>query len=267
MKKLLIFLLIYSVAYGNCKKEMSDKIKTMSFQEYKAFTNTDEYKNCQNGVLSSNHEKLKYKIVNVEKQKKGGSVSSGTPPKYTLYLLNVAIIGNSNLTKQNVSSLLKDMLDDAINKYKYADAITINLFQSESHIGQGFIAYAEWWPLEHSLSSSNSHNISNKNTYKTKIKVNNLPEKYAAKSSKVNSLSLSKQQEIYKEIIRAESRATKEADRKFPGHSRSQLFANSDENNRLMEKYRREVASKHNMSYADLKELMTKAFVESWPLR
>lgn len=82
---------------------------------------------------------------------------------------------------------------------------------------------------------------------------------------------------IFQEIVRAEDRAREEAMRRYPdlipgqpGYSQdafmAQLYKQMDEQDRLTEVYKDQVAAKYGLTREQLKEIVSEGLLKDWPL-
>ena len=108
-----------------------EKIKNMTFDEYKAYAKTEEYKNFFGKKSSANHVKTnKYKNISSKSRKpmqnnlkysirkkridlKGGDVRLASTPRYKQLTIELALSGNYP-TKQQAKELLTNVLNDTI---------------------------------------------------------------------------------------------------------------------------------------------------------
>ena len=192
-------------------------------------------------------EKLNYTIIKKETQRKGASFNPYLPAKYTLLVVKAALTGNNKINKNYVKTVLNNILSEMRKTNKYVDAITTYLYKSKTHFndGQSSFAQIEWWPKNHSLSSSNQTNIRDKTTYKTDIKIFFLPEKIKDKSKLVTKFSLSKKKEIFRAQSNLEIQAIREANKKYDPSE--QWKKNLKEADILTKKYSNKLCKKYKI--------------------
>jgi hypothetical protein len=160
MTKALVTLLFISTSLFSISwQEASKKISDMSFEEYKAYKQTDEYKEAFKEFSDSSlylpqikyNAKQNIKIVTKGKGKK--------KQEYKHLIVNAVLTGKKMPTKDEADYLMSTLLDDTVEKNGKMDAITIFLKQPK---GKNAVAKAEWWPKGHKLTPKS---IEDKSTY------------------------------------------------------------------------------------------------------
>lgn len=212
-----------------------------------------------------NNTALESKIVNIKRSKKGGSINPPEAPKYTLLIVNAALVKqDGTFTKELMANTLKKLLLDIQQQYRDIDSIVIYLYQSEKHVLNAIpLGTAEWCPKGHSLSSNNAININDKTTYETTITVDHLPEIYKYHSATKHRLSLEEKQKIYVEMVQADLQAHRDANRLYGD---TQWKKRLDELDRLRALYNQEIKNEYKLSDKEFDEINTQAMIEQWPM-
>lgn len=90
---------------------------------------------------------LKFRIAQIDKLKKGGSVTPFLKPKYTLLVVSALIESQDNYDEPTVEKTLRKIVAELVNKHQ-PDGVSVKLFNNEQNLKQGtaWIAEADWWP-------------------------------------------------------------------------------------------------------------------------
>lgn len=233
--------------------------------------------------MVSTERPLPFKIVEQKRVKKGGSLHPLSAPQYVLFDVKAVLNEmSSELSEAKVRATLRALLNEvrseARGRGEQIDGVSGFLYQSRDHItgGSAALGRAEWWPKGHSFNLDNSANIKNKATYVEEIDVFFLP-KPAEKV--VQRLSENQRRAIFTELVRAEDRASREAEAQYPTDAskipinelRTYDFKTVMEKNIEAEKelrlnYRRELLQRHGLTEQELMDIKKEAFNERWPL-
>ncbi|WP_345989362.1 hypothetical protein WCX18_02735 [Sulfurimonas sp. HSL1-2] len=176
LKLTITFLLLFPSLYAITWDEASKKIANMSFEEYKVYKETDEYKEARKSFTDSailrmprikitSSKDIEKIIPKGKKQKKGAAKKL----EYKHLVIDATLKDKNLPDKTDVEPFMDRLLDKAIQEEgQGVDAITIMLMRSDKNQA---IASAEWWPLRHKLDPDNQKNIDNKSTYIKRIEV------------------------------------------------------------------------------------------------
>src|SRR5688572_25943221 len=158
------------------------------------------------------------------------------------------------------------------------DGITAFLYQSAAHANgsNAALGRAEWWPKGHSFDPANAANIRNKASYVESIQVLSLP---APKRQASNRLPEFTRREIFNALVRAQDRATREAEARYPTDAnkiplekirtydwKAALAANHEYEETLNTRYEKELLQKYKISQAELDAVRVEGVEQHWPL-
>jgi hypothetical protein len=222
---------------------------------------------------------LSFRIVEEERQMKGGSLQPLRSPGYVLLVVQAVLTEvHQELTEANVKASLMELVESVREDNPDIDGITAFLYQSRDHLdgGNPALGRAEWWPRGHSFNPENDANVENKTTYVESVEVFSLPDSMQSVASR---LTESDRREIFAALVRSEDRARREADAKYPTDASKIPMEdlstydwldvgskNLDESDRLREKYQKELIQAFGISETELEQIKQEAFVEDWPL-
>jgi hypothetical protein len=187
------------------------------------------------------------------------------------------IVVSPEIKEEQVRPTIQKIISDITAKDDDIDEISLLLY-SDKELASGAydVAMATWAPsgklgnVTPEIAQSN-----NRTTYETTIQIKENLEEYLQKRGESEDkfgFSEEERREIFKEIIFAERRATKEADKIYvvdisdPNYKQENIMKNIDKNRELMDKYKAEVRNKYGITEDTEWEIVTEAIEESWPM-
>jgi hypothetical protein len=217
---------------------------------------------------------LRYRIVERESQRKGGS-------RYRLLAVNAVLDeASEELSEARARATLRALLDEvrrsAETRDEALDGVSAFLYQSRDHLAGGYpaLGLAEWWPRGHSFSASNAANVADKAGYVEEIQLIAMP---VPASSVVERLPKSRRKAIFEELVRAERRAGREAEARYPTDSskmslqarRGYDFKTAWDLHFALERklgaqYQRALQSKYRITEEELNSIGAEAMSEKW---
>jgi hypothetical protein len=235
-------------------------------------------------VPAETESPLPFEIVEQKRVKKGGSLESLLAPQYVLF--DVKAVLNEVPSEQSepkvratLRALLNEVRGGARRRGEQIDGVSAFLYQSRDHItgGSSALGRAEWWPKGHTFSPDNVANIKNGATYVEEMDVFFLPK---PAETVVQRLSENQRRAIFTDLVQAEDRAMREAEKRYPideslltrspsryrQHVIDKTDAQIKESDRLNEKYERELLERHGLTERELNDIKKEAMNEQWPL-
>lgn len=187
------------------------------------------------------------------------------------------IVVSPKIKEEQVRSTIQKIISDITAKDDDIDEISLLLY-SDKELASGAydVAMATWAPsgklgnVTPEIAQSN-----NRTTYETTIQIKENLEEYLQKRGESEDkfgFSEEERREIFKEIIFAERRATKEADKIYvvdisdPNYKQENIMKNIDKNRELMDKYKAEVRNKYGITEDTEWEIVSEALEEIWPM-
>jgi len=173
------------------------------------------------------------------------------------------------ISEDSLKQILKEIYDNANAKrgFKYNNGkpshIFIYLYSSKDHYKS---KAGQWIAMLSKIGNGSQENMDVKT---------NLITQLTAKPETKFGLSESTRKEIFRAIVKAERRANKEAEDRFPipfnnpslskEEIRNQLMRQAEENNYLMEKYKNNVAKQYRITRKQMTDIVVESFNKNWP--
>lgn len=243
----------------------------------------------QNKIIESTSNKILpvvYKIIKTEDQSHkvlGNKLFSD----YTTQELNelpidkkmlYRVVVSNKIKKNQVRPTIEKIISDVTQKDNDIDEITLFLYSDKNLVSGPYdIWTATWapkwklWNITSEIAESND-----RSDYKITIQIKKNLEKYLKQRGKSENkfwLTEKKRRQFFKEIVAAEDRAHREAEKLYPtnitnpNYKQENLMKNINLADKLMKKYRAKVRGKYNLTKEQSIKIKMEAFKEEWPLK
>lgn len=277
-----VFLFIQLVLLIGCEGRTESRQNIDRSSQRSRDRRTTANANVEKETISAENP-LPFEIVEQKRVKKGGSFDPLSSPQYVLFDVKAVLNGDSpDLSESNVRVTLRALLNavrsGARQRGEQIDGVSAFLYQSRDHItgGTSAIGRAEWWPKGHSFNLDNEANIKNKSTYVEEFKVLSLPK---PTETDVQRLSENQRRVIFTELVRAERRASREAEAQYPTDPsnipsrnlktydfKTAMQKKMELEEELRAKYMGELLKRYEITRQELDTIKIEALNEQWPL-
>lgn len=232
-----------------------------------------------NEIETNKNEEINYEIVKIEDMSHK-ALGDRSLSDYSLSEVNnlptdkkisYKVVVGDKITTAKVKPTIDKIISDLTNQDGDIDEIILNLYSDKESInGMYDVASAIWAPGgELGNVNANIARSNNRSGYKTTIQIKDNLEEYLAQKSKNEDkfgLTESQRRQFFKEIVAAEDRAHKEADKKYSSDTYDGMVKNQEEYSRLADIYRGQVMKKYGVDKDQEATIVSEAFKENWPM-
>lgn len=193
--------------------------------------------------------------------------------------LDVRVLVPDSIKRQQVEPTVKTVLDQVRSGDPDVDEINLLVYSHRELIDGAYdVARAVWAPGgEFGNISPEAARSNERDGYETKIQVKDNLEEYLAQRGQKETkggLTEEERRKIFRELVKAEDRATRKANQKYPidmncvspEQAKANVEPNGEMATRLTEKFTREVREKYGISEETADEITAEAFQENWPM-
>lgn len=273
----LVYLLAFFAIYLGLAGTVYSTIKSSEKVDSKQTDDITTLDDTNQSDKSNLKDVYDYSLYSKEIGKKGGSLNPPIKPKYRWLNAKIIIPSVREVSEDKLKATLTSALS-SLQKSDQPDAINIWVYQSPEHVLSNIsIASLDWWPKKHSLDPTNSKNIEDKSSYITKLDFT-LPENVNP-DKLLTRIPEKTRQAIWNAVIKAEDRAEKEAEAKYPLKA-SQMSIEKiqkydfdkasdlhyDMSDRLTKKYREIVFAEYKITKDEMSKITEEGLRKKWPM-
>jgi len=184
--------------------------------------------------------------------------------------VRVKAVVDKNITREQVRPTVEKIIKDITLRDADIDEISLLIYSDKELIDDVYdIAISTWAPKgEWGNVTPKIAKDNIRSDYRTDIDIREGFEKVIAQRSKDEKrfgFTEQERRQIYKELVKAETKANEEANRLFPKNSVQNASKNADKYFELIEEYKKQVMKKWGITEEQESKITVEAWTENWP--